>query len=68
MKRLHKKLFSEIDVGDLEDVPDAEAHSWHVVLAKDGAWLRQELEEECQELERILAEQEKDIEALSKLF
>ena len=25
VKRLHKKLFSEIDVGDLEDVPDAEA-------------------------------------------
>ncbi|CAE7836181.1 unnamed protein product [Symbiodinium microadriaticum] len=43
VKRLHKKLFSEIDVGDLEDVPDAE-----------------ELEEECQELERILAEQEKE--------
>ncbi|CAE7518188.1 unnamed protein product [Symbiodinium sp. CCMP2592] len=49
VKRLHKKLFSEIDVGDLEDVPDAE-----------------ELEEECQELERILAEQEKDIEAFQK--
>lgn len=49
VKRLHKKLFSEIDVGDLEDVPDAE-----------------ELEEECQELERILAEQEKDIEAFQR--